>query len=267
MRREVPPIAASPEASRPAGRAAGILVAVQYLTVLPVPRRGTPGDLGRAAPWFPVVGLVLGALLALAAAGADLVLAPAVAGALLVALWVALTGALHLDGLADACDGLGGAFGRDRALAIMRDPRTGPYGVAGVVLVLLVKAAVLASLSERALWRALLVALTLGRLAPVLLARLLPPARPDGAGRAFADGVSWGRAGIAAAIAAIASLSVLGAWGALPLGAALACVLGAGAYLRRRLGGTTGDCLGAMVEVTEALVLVLVASLDAQELV
>ena len=95
-----------------------VLVAFRYLTVLPLPRRRAPGDLGRAAGWFPVVGLVVGGGIALASIAADRLVPPGVGAILVVALWVGLTGALHLDGLADSSDGLGGGWSRERALSI-----------------------------------------------------------------------------------------------------------------------------------------------------
>src|SRR5262249_17813095 len=132
------------------------VVAFRYLTVLPLPRSRGPGDFGRAAGWFPVVGLALGGCLAIASLGLDRVLPPGVGALLLIALWVGLTGGLHLDGLADTCDGLGGGWSRERALSIMRDAWTGPYGVTAIVLVLGLKVATLASLPTGLAWRAIL---------------------------------------------------------------------------------------------------------------
>ena len=245
----------------------GALVAFRYLTILPLPRSRVAGDLGRAAGWFPVVGLVLGGCLALASLAVDRVVPPGVGGMLLVALWAALTGGLHLDGLADTCDGLGGAWSRERALAIMRDARSGPYGVAAIVLVLGLKAAALASLPEGLAWRALLLAPALGRAGPLLLVRLCPPARPEGAGHAFAAG---------APLAGARGRRTDRGGGVRPdarlLGASRSARQGCfvwrlSAYLRRRLGGFTGDTLGALVETIEAGVLTLAVSLDFLELV
>ena len=244
----------------------GALVAFRYLTTFPLPRSRAAGDLGRAAGWFPVVGLVVGGCLALASLVVDRVFPPGVGGMLLVLLWAALTGGLHLDGLADACDGLGGAWSRERALAIMRDARSGPYGVAAIVLILGLKAAALASLPEGLAWRALVLAPVLGRAGPLLLVRLCPPARPDGAGHAFAAGARWPALVVGGLIALSVSLATLGPWGALPLGAAGLFVWRLAAYLRRRLGGFTGDTLGALVETIEAGVLTLAVSLDFLEL-
>jgi adenosylcobinamide-GDP ribazoletransferase len=244
----------------------GALVAFRYLTTLPLPRSRVPGDLGRAAAWFPVVGLVLGGCLTLASLGVDRVAPPGVGGVLLVALWAALTGGLHLDGLADTCDGLGGAWSRDRALAIMRDARSGPYGVTAIVLLLGLKAAALASLPEGLAWRALVLAPVLGRVAPLLLVVLCPPARPEGAGHLFAAGARWPALVVGGLIAVAVSFLTLGPWGALPLGVAGLFVWRLAAYLRRRLGGFTGDTLGALVETVETGVLTVAVSLDFLEL-
>jgi len=245
----------------------GALAAFRYLTILPLPPGRVAGDLGRAAGWFPVVGLVLGGCLALASLAVDRVVPPEVAAMLLVALWAALTGGLHLDGLADTCDGLGGGWSRERALSIMRDARSGPYGVTGIVLVLGLKAAALASLPDGLVWRTLVVAPVLGRAGPLLLVRLCPPTRPEGAGHTLAAGARWPTLLAGGLVAAAVSVATLGPWGALPLGAAGAAARGLAVYLRRRLGGVTGDTLGALVETTEAGVLTLAVSLDFLELV
>jgi adenosylcobinamide-GDP ribazoletransferase len=242
------------------------LVAFRYLTVLPLPRSRMPGDLGRAAGWFPLVGLVLGAGLAAASLALDRLAPPAVAGMLLVALWAALTGGLHLDGLADTADGLGGGWSRERALAIMRDGRSGPYAVAAIVLVLGLKAATLASLPDGLVWRSLIAATVLGRAGPLLLVRLCPPARAEGAGHAFAMGARWPSLLAGGGVAALVAVATLGVWGLVPLGMAGIITSALAAHLRRRLGGFTGDTLGALVETIEAGVLVLAVSLDFLEL-
>jgi adenosylcobinamide-GDP ribazoletransferase len=203
-----------------------------------------------------VVGLGLGALLAGAFLGLDRAVPPAVGAVLVVAAWAGLTGGLHLDGLADAADGLGGGWSRDEALAIMRDVRTGAYGVTAIVLVLAAKLAALAALPPEAAWRGLVVAPVIARLGPVLLARFCPPARGEGAGHAFALSVSTPALVAAAAVATATPLALLGVAGLLLLGGAVGAAGLFGGYLRWRLGGLTGDCLGAYVEVVEAGVLV-----------
>jgi adenosylcobinamide-GDP ribazoletransferase len=237
------------------------LVAWRYLTALPVPGSGS-GDPGRAAGWFPVVGLVLGALLAAAALLAFAVAPSLVAAVLIVALWAFLTGALHLDGLADTADGLGGGFDRETALAIMRDARTGAYGATALVLVLAAKIAALASLHPDLRWRALILAPVLGRLGPLVLARVCPPARAEGAGHAFVrETPRWAVAG-AGLVAALAAVALAGVWGVMLIALVGGMAVAFGGYLRWRLGGLTGDCLGALVELTEAASLVTLTVLE-----
>jgi adenosylcobinamide-GDP ribazoletransferase len=231
----------------------GALAAFRYLTILPLPRTRVAGDLGRAAGWFPVVGLALGACLAAASLAADRVVPPGV-------------GAMLLDGLADSCDGLGGGWSRERTLSIMRDARSGPYGVTAIVLVLGLKAAALSSLPEGLAWKALVLAPVLGRAAPLLLLALGRPARVDGAGHAAASGARWPTLAAGGLVAAGVSIATLGAWGAVALAVAGGMAWAWAAYLRRRLGGFTGDTLGALVEGTEAAVLTLVVSVDFLEL-
>jgi adenosylcobinamide-GDP ribazoletransferase len=240
----------------------GLLMACRYLTVFPLPRDAGTGDLGRAAGWLPAVGLLVAAVLVPGWWLAHQALPPLVAAVLAVALWAALTGGLHLDGLADTLDGLGGGWSRAESLAIMRDARTGAYGVTGVALVLGLKVAALASLQSQLAWRSLLVAPVAGRLGPLVLGRLCPPARDEGAGHAFALSAGVPALALAVAVAAAVGVGALGAWGLVPV-ALVAGMAGAFAlYLRARLGGLTGDCLGALVEAGEAATLTAIAALS-----
>src|SRR5215211_6970646 len=158
------------------------------MTTLPVrlPDDWSAGDSGRAAVWYPFVGLVIGALAGLVWKGAMFVLPPLVAGALTLAAWVILTGGLHLDGLADCCDGLFVSASRERRLEIMKDPHVGAFGVIGLILVLLLKAVALASLNS-ASSLGILLAASLARWC-ILPSGLLPPARPSGMAADFVSG-------------------------------------------------------------------------------
>jgi adenosylcobinamide-GDP ribazoletransferase len=220
--------------------------AVGFLTRLPV---GGGALTPRAAPWFGVVGAALGALVGGAAVGLAELVPPLVAGALAVALELVLTGALHVDGLADSADGLGGRD-RERALAIMRDHSVGAYGASALALDLLIKAAALGALAERGEILPVIAAFAVARAAPLPLAAALPYARPEGTGRAL-DGLPPLAAGagvlIAAAIALVAPATI----------AAAVVVTGAVWWLaRRRLAGVTGDVMGAAVELAAAAALV-----------
>lgn len=234
-----------------------LLIALQFLTRLPVrlPGMPEPAQLGRSLLWYPAVGLLLGLLLMTAQMllGSVPVLLQA---ALLLTLWVALTGALHLDGLADTADAWVGGFGdRERTLAIMKDPRSGPMAVSVLVLVLLLKFAALAALLEGGRGNLLVLAPWLARLLLPGLFRYTPYVRPGGLGQALADHLP-GRLPVVLALHGLALLLAFGAPGA------LAALLGGLVFLvwRRallaRLGGTTGDTAGALVELVECAVLV-----------
>jgi adenosylcobinamide-GDP ribazoletransferase len=221
--------------------------ALAFLTVLPVGAPRNPAEgLGRA--WFPAVGLLLG-LAGWAALWAGTVLATPLLGAVAaVAVLAALTGALHLDGLADAADGLLGGSTPERRLDIMRDPRVGSFGVVAVVLVLLGDVAALAGLGPRAALAALLVAAALGRLAVVVVILLLPYARPGGLGTAAAGGRRLADLA-AAAVTAAAPLALDWRHGLLAAGLVALAAAGVAALARARVGGATGDVYGTVVEV------------------
>ena len=231
-------------------------IAFGLMTTLPfkLPDDWSAGDSGRASVWYPFVGLVIGALTWLAWKGAMLVFSPLASGVIALLVWVALTGGLHLDGLADCCDGLLASVSAERRLEIMKDPHVGAFGVIGLILVLLLKAAALASSHvSRASSFGILLAASLARWC-ILLAGLFPLARPSGMGADFASGfrrsfLLWG-AVIPLAIAILSGtrgvLSVLAGVGAAALILWLA---------KSRIGGVTGDVFGMIVEVVEAVVL------------
>jgi adenosylcobinamide-GDP ribazoletransferase len=230
----------------------GLVLAIRYLTVVPVPWRGPEeGDrLGRAAAWFPVVGAGLGVLLA-AIDRLTTHVFPGLLGALLtVTVWKLATGGLHLDGLADCLDGL---MGRDREhrLAIMRDSRIGTFGAVGLILFLMLEIVAVAELPGPWRGRVLVAVPAIARAAPPVLARLFGAARPDGQGAAFAAGVGLGGAALAVVVALVVAIGALETVGLLAVAVPLALAAGAGWWFARRLGGITGDVLGAAVETAE----------------
>ncbi len=224
------------------------------MTTLPIklPDDWSAGDSGRASAWYPFVGFVIGALTWLAWKGAMFLFSPLVAGVIALIVWIALTGGLHLDGLADCCDGLLASTSVERRLEIMKDPHMGAFGVIGLILVLLLKAAALASLTPISSFGILLAA-SLARWC-ILPAGLLPLARPSGMGTDFASGfrrsfIVWG------AILPLMIVFLLGIRGLL---SALAGIGAAALILRfakSRIGGVTGDVFGMIAEVVETMVL------------
>lgn len=236
------------------------LVALQFLTRLPV-RLGhmpTPQQFGRATLYYPLVGLLIGSVLFAMGellSGVHLLLQ----AALILLVWVAFTGALHLDGLADTADAwIGGLGDRDRTLAIMKDPRCGPAAVVALVLLLLLKfAAITAILGNHQHW-GLLLAPWLGRCALPLLFYTTDYARKGGLGQALADHLP--RGAMPWMLAANAALMVLvGLTGMLALAVALVMFVWLRSRFIARLGGTTGDTAGAMLEMIECAVLVALA--------
>jgi len=242
---------------------ASLILAVRFLTIAPVPGREAegPAALGRAAGWFPIVGLGLGAALAFADQWLRLAFPPLLSSALVLSLWKIATGAIHLDGLADCLDGLGG---RDRLerFAIMRDSRIGAFGAIGLILCLSIGLHALAEMSAGIRWRILLLAPAVGRLAPILIGPWFRAATPErGTGGLFLGAVSpWMGAVYWAATSALAAW-LLGPMGVVAIAVALSAVWLWSAFLAGRLGGLTGDALGAGVELGELCVLMAGAAL------
>jgi adenosylcobinamide-GDP ribazoletransferase len=237
-------------------------LAVGFLTAWPMRTRAPqPGDLGRSAVWFPAIGLALGLVLAAVHWGlSQLFSSPWLVAVLVVALWAALTGGLHLDGLADCGDGLLSAVSTERRLEIMHDPRLGSFGGLSLCLYLFLKVAAVASLPGATFLTvfALGFAPALARWLLLLVARQ-PSARPGGMGAAFALGLK--PAIIAGAAILPLALMLLGGWGAVvAVGLALLVTFGIIRVARARLGGVTGDVFGLSVELSELAVLLVFAA-------
>lgn len=231
-----------------------LLTAVQFLTRLPVPAwvGHGPGQLDRAMRYLPLVGIGVGLVGAVAFAAASAGLPRPAAALVSVAATLLLTGALHEDGLADTLDGLFGGATRDDALRIMRDSRLGTFGVVGLIVALGLKVAVLSALPEAA--GALVAGHAGSRLMAVCVIAGLPYARVDGKAGPVAGGVGVSEVAVAG-LCGVLPLLLLGerAITALLLAAGLAW--GMARWFRRRLGGYTGDGLGAVQQVTEVAIL------------
>ncbi|MBI5451300.1 MAG: adenosylcobinamide-GDP ribazoletransferase [Gammaproteobacteria bacterium] len=247
-----------------------LLIAIRFLSRLPAPSSAGHDEItvGQSALFYPLVG----ALFALLLIGTQLLLvpiaAPSLAAALLLALWVLLSGGLHLDGLADSVDAwIGGLGNRDRMLAIMKDPYSGPAGVTALLLVLLLKYTALLSLCQQHSWSPLLLTPILARTALILLFLTTPYIRPSGMGSTLAAYLPRRPAWIIITMI-MSALSIIALPGSLII---MASVLLGFMLLRhmmiQRLGGTTGDTAGAMVELLEMLLLVTAALLPASWLV
>ena len=235
-------------------------IALQFLTRLPVTLAGmpTPEQVGRSLLFYPLVGLLIGLLLLAAQhlLGDSAVLLQAV---LLLALWVGISGGLHLDGLADSADAWVGGFGdKQRTLEIMKDPRSGPIAVVVLVLLLLLKFAALVALLESGAGLLLLLVPWLARCLLPLLFMTTPYVRAGGLGQALAEHLP--RRQLPWVLAANLLAMLLFGWSAL---LALLVTGGVFIWLRslmlKRLDGTTGDTAGALLEIAECAVLVALA--------
>ena len=235
-----------------------IAAATSILTRLPIAARVQidEDDVARSLAWLPLVGVGIGGLLALAGRLLEGRLDVWPAAALIVAFWALATGAIHLDGLADSADGLGGRD-REQRLAIMRDSHIGSYGAIALVLLLVLKVGLVAGVLARGhhLW--LLAIPAIARAGSAALSVALPYARDEGTGAALVRGGHRSeRLAVALATAVVAALACARLRGVLALAAAALVVLAVGRIAQRRIGGVTGDVLGAAIELAECAALV-----------
>lgn len=228
------------------------LPAVTFLTIVPLPG-GRPGlaETARALWAFPLVGIGLGAAAVGVHEAASRALPADAAATLAVVSLLMLTGGMHLEGLADACDGLFAGRTREERLAIMRDPRTGAYGVMGIVAVLALKWAGVGALPGAIRFEAFLLAPCLARSGLAVCVAAFPYARHEGMGAPFRDAGAV-RPALAAGIAAAASAALLGPGGLAVWALAAGGALALGAWASSRVGGLTGDVYGALTETVEA---------------
>jgi adenosylcobinamide-GDP ribazoletransferase len=230
-------------------------IALMYFTRLPGLRvsASRADDLSRAAPWLPLVGLVIGAAVAFALwAGAHV--APSIAALLGLFVWVVITGGLHLDGLGDVADALAASHrSPDRFLEVVHDPRIGAFGVMAIALQLLAKLVLLGEISGVASLAALVLVPVWSRWGALVLSLAVPSLAP-GAGERFSE-----RIGVKVVAGEALALGIVSIWLAPALLGAFLIVPAMAAYWRHRLGGINGDCLGASIEVSETLLLFLLA--------
>ncbi len=238
-----------------------LFAALQFLTVIPVPASwgGGTKELQRSVWFFPFVGLFLGGLLAVLDRGLAPLLPPLPASAIIVLASIVLTGGFHIDGLADTADGFMSSRPRERILEIMKDSRTGPMGVAAVVSVIVLKVSLLSAITSPMRLSAIVLMSVAGRSAMVMVMSLLPYARPEGLASVFMQNRSILQAGWGFVFLFGACCFLAGPAG-IPAGiAALAATIFAGGYSRSKIGGVTGDTLGATCEIVELMPLLAAA--------
>ena len=237
------------------------LAAIQFLTSIPIPgkRELSPEQLGRATAYFPVVGLIIGLILAGLNWLLLLILPPAVVNALLVVALVILTGALHLDGLADTCDGIAGHKTAEERWQVMRDSRTGAFGVVGIVLLLLVKYVTLNNIPSEFMTAVLIFMPVVSRWAMVYAIFVYRYARPSGLGTAFKQATRWPQFTAATIITftvAFALFPLFSLAGFLIIFGIWVITTLFSIYFKYKFAGLTGDTYGAINEVAEVMILV-----------
>lgn len=241
----------------------GFLTALQFLTIIRFWNDADEAEdrFGVSMAFFPLVGMVIGLFLVAVWWLSSLVFPPAVADVLAVIALVVVTGGLHLDGFADTMDGLAGGEDRERVLAIMKDSRIGSFAVIGLILILLVKVVALTEVHPSVKTNALLIVPVLGRWATVQLAALCPYARSgDGTARAFVGFTGKLEYVVASLITALIVVGLFFLKGAAILAIAAVVTFGIGIFFNRRIGGVTGDVMGAACELVEAVTLLLVCA-------
>ena len=248
-----------------------LLDALRFLTIIPLPRwrEASPVELGRSIAYFPVVGIIIGLILTGLGWPLGLILPAAVVNVLLIVSLAIIGGALHLDGLADTCDGIAGHKTVEARWQVMHDSRVGGFGIAGVCLLLLVKYVSLNSVPGHLLLVTLVLMPLVSRWAMVYALFAYPYARPSGLGKTFKQAADWRRFSLATAITLAAAMG-LTAWvnnaysylaGLAIMGGTWIIITAMAAYLKRKFAGLTGDTYGAINEVAEVVVLILVSLL------
>lgn len=228
-------------------------LAASFLTILPLgPRQpASEDDLAASFGLFPLVGFILGMVLAIEDLALAVLFGPAIRSGLIILTYVIITGALHLDALADTADALGARSNRDRALEILRDSRIGVFGTIAILLWLGLYWTALAGLQGPTRSAAIYLVPGLGRWAMVAVAAGLDYLRPAGAGSFLKPQWSWTNLRVASAIAVIAIIPVFSSHSRAAAAAAIVVAFGARRFYRRWLGGVTGDLLGAAGAIAE----------------
>ncbi len=249
--------------TRPVSPIRDLRVAAGFLTRVPVgdvsARGASPVHLANAVPWFPVIGAGVGLVHAGVWRGSVEVLSPLVAASLATAVALLVTGAFHHDGLADIADAFGGGWNVEQRFEILKDSRLGTYGTAALAMALITEVATVASFEPSVGFRALIVAHAVSR-AAALAAMVLAPMAGDGLGASYAQDLSVVRVGFGIAVGVVLAVvlsPVLFVW---PLVGAAVAALAVVALAVRKIGGVTGDVLGAVTVCAGVAALVATAA-------
>jgi len=247
------------------------LDALKFLTIIPLPwrREVSLEEMGRSIVYFPVVGIIIGLILVGLNWLLGLFLPSMVVSALLIVSLAVLTGGRHLDGFVDTCDGIAGHKTVEERWRVMHDSRAGAFGIVGVFLLLLVKYVSLSSVPENLLMVTLVLMPVVSRWAMVYTVFAYSYARPAGLGKIFKQGASWQRfttatvitLAVAIGLTRLANITYFYLAGLAIMLAIWVIVVAMATYLKRKFAGLTGDTYGAINEVAEVCVLILICLL------
>ena len=247
------------------------LAALKFLTILPLSRKraDTLDEIGGSIVYYPVVGLIIGIILVALNLLFSLLFPPPVTNALLIVSLVIISGALHLDGFIDTCDGIAGHKPAEARWLVMHDSRTGAFGVVGAVLLLLLQYVSLNNVPGYLITPALLLMPVLSRWTMVYAIFAYPYARPEGLGKAIKQAATWQRFTVATLIAL--ALATWLAWtmrssysylyGPVIMLGTWVMITGAAAFFKRMFAGLTGDTYGAINEIAQVSVLLMIIML------
>ena len=236
----------------------GFIGAVVFLTRLPVRTRRTL-DTASSVPWFPIVGVLIGASVGGVAAALEPWASPTVAAACAVVLGLLVTGCFHEDGLADIADAFVGGWTRDDRLRILKDPRHGTYGVTAIVASIALRVAALGALvssGPKAAFIGAVSAHAIARSAAVSTMLVATPATGEGLGADYVTRMRRGASVIGIAMAVLVSAALGGWWVAVTLGVAAPCTFAVARWSKHKIGGFSGDVLGAIEQVVEIGILI-----------
>lgn len=238
----------------------GLYTAITFLTRVPIDRgTGRPTDMVAAVPWFPVVGLLIGLAEFGVFAVAIWLTTPLVAAVLAVAAAALITGAFHHDGLADMADAFGGGWNREQRLEILKDSRLGTYGVTALTLALLLEVAVLSGLDNAAA-AAIIGGHAISRAAAVATMGLGETSAAPGLGAQYASELGRLPVVVGVAIGIVAAIVAFSQWSPIVLGAVALTTFAVVRLARAKIGGVTGDVLGAIQQFSYLAVLVVAAA-------
>jgi adenosylcobinamide-GDP ribazoletransferase len=236
----------------------GLLAALQFLTLLPIKRNFTLEQIGQATVFFPVVGIIIGGILVGLNYLLSLILPPSLVNALLVAALAVITGGLHLDGLADTLDGVGGQHTVEERLEIMKDSRIGGFGAIGIAVVLLLQYAALNNIPSELKMYTLLLTPTLSRWAMVNAIYVYPYARPSGMGKILKKGLLGLHYALDTVLGLMVAVILFRLGGLVIMAAAWATADLTALYLKSKLKGLTGDTYGTINEMVTLAVLIII---------